>query len=136
MEHLTRLLEELSLEAPPSAEELVVGENVLVNARVTMLEANKQSLEVAEMNPEIAAELLNTDATETSSFNRIEKEIVVKVNRFKSLYPSLCPAPVHVPDVRGAATGRKAGAFKFEKRTLPKFGGTLREYPIFMSRKP
>ena len=131
-EHLTRLLGELSLDEPPSAEELVVGDHMLVNARVAMNEANKQSLELAEMNPDMAAELMGMDATETGSFYKLEKEILIKVNKFKALYPSLCPAPVHVPAAGATATtATKVGSFKFEKRTLSKFGGTLREYPTF-----
>ena len=108
---------------------------MMVNARSAMFEANKHSLEVAEMSPDIAAELMNVDATEMSSFDRIKTEILMRVNRFKSLYPSLSPAPVHAPETGGAAatatTATKVGSFKFEKRTLPKFGGTLREYPTF-----
>ena len=130
-ESLTWLLDQLSLDEPPSAEQLVVGENMLMNAQGAMIEANKQSLEVAELNPDIASELMNADATETSSFNRIETKILIKVNRFKSLYPHLSPAPVHAPGTNGAATVNKAGSFKLEKRRLPKFGGTLREYPTF-----
>ena len=57
---------------------------------------------------------------------------MIKVNRFKTLYPHLSPAPVHAPETSGATTTvNKVGSFKLEKRRLPKFGGTLREYPTF-----
>ena len=59
-ENLTRLFYQLSLDEPPSAEQLVVGENLMIDAGGDMLEAKKQTLEVAEMNLEIAAELVNT----------------------------------------------------------------------------
>ena len=63
----------------------MVGEHVLVNARVTMNEANKQSMELAEMSPDVAADIMGMDATETGSFNKLEKEILVRVNKHKAL---------------------------------------------------
>ena len=66
-EHLNWLLVDLSLDEAPSAEELMVGEHVLVNARVAVNEANKQSMELAEMSPDLAADIMGMDATETGS---------------------------------------------------------------------
>ena len=122
----------MSLDEAPSAEELMTSEHVLVNVRVAMNEANKQSVELAEMSPDVAADIMGTDATETASFNKLEKEILVRVNKHKAHYQSLNPAPVHAPaGGPPAPTASSAGSFKFEKRTLPRFGGTLREYPTF-----
>ena len=51
---------------------------------------------------------------------------MVKINKFKG---ELCPPdPVHTPE---ASRATKEGSFKLEKRRLPKFKGTLREYPTF-----
>ena len=83
------------------------------------------------MNPAMAAELMGMDATETGSFNKLEKEILIKINKFKTLYPSLCPAPMHAPAAATATVATKLGSFKLERRRLPKFQGTLREYPTF-----
>ena len=83
------------------------------------------------MNPEIAADLMNTDATEMRAFKKIEMEILVKMNKFKTLYPCLSPAPVHAQEAGEATTAKKVGSFKLEKRRWPRFGGTLREYPTF-----
>ena len=84
---------------------MAVGANTLIDARCALLEANKQSLEVAEMSPEIAGELMNTDAIETRAFKKLETDILVKGNGFKNdLYPHLSPAPVHAPETGGAAT--------------------------------
>ena len=104
-----------------------MDKHVLVNARVALNEANKQSLELAEMNPDMAAELMGMDATETGSFNKLEKEILIKINKFKTLYPSLCPAPMHAPAAATATVATKLGSFKLEKRRLPTFQGTLRD---------
>ena len=38
-----------------------------------------------------------TDTTGTASFNKLEKEILVRVNKHKAHYQSLNPAPVHAP---------------------------------------
>ena len=42
---------------------------MLMNARATMNSANEQSLELAEMSPDIAAEIMDADANETASFD-------------------------------------------------------------------
>ena len=55
----------------------------VLGSLLAMLEANKQSLELAEMNPDMAAELMGVDATETGSFSKVEKEILIKVNKFR-----------------------------------------------------
>ena len=83
------------------------------------------------MNPAMAAELMGMDATETGSFNKLEKEILIKINKYEALYPSLCPAPVHAPAAATATVATKVGSFKLEMRRLPKFKGTLTEYPTF-----
>ena len=83
----------MSLDEAPSAEELMTSEHVLINARATMNEANKQSLELAEMSPDMAAEIMDAYATETASFNKLEKEILVRVNKHKAYYQGLNPAP-------------------------------------------
>ena len=57
-ESLSQLRDQLSLEEPPSAEQLVVSDNTLVSARCVMQEANKLSLEVAGLKPDIAKEVL------------------------------------------------------------------------------
>ena len=85
------------------------------------------------MSPNVAAEIMGADMTETASFNKLEKEILVRVNKHKAHYQSLNPAPAHSPAEGSASpTASSAGSFRFEKRTLPRFGGTLREYPTFM----
>ena len=84
------------------------------------------------MSPEIAGEVMSTSANVSSNCIKLETEILIKISKFKEeLYPPPPPTPVYVPDAREGAAVKKSGAFKFEKRTIPKFGGTLREYPTF-----
>ena len=75
----------MSLVEPPSAEQLVVGEKMLISAQAVMQKANKLSLEVAGLKPDSANDMTDTDAAERSSYNRMEHKILIKVNRFKSL---------------------------------------------------
>ena len=82
--------------------------------------------------PDIAQEVMDTDAAEKTSYDKTEHEILVKVNGFKAQYPQLSPVPVS-PSATSTPPGdsTKVGAFRFERRSLPKFKGTLREYPTF-----
>ena len=106
----------------------------MVSARTVMEKAKQLSLEISTVNPDIAKELTDANAANKSSYNKMELEILTKVNRFKALYPELqSPAADHASGTSRAAgsNNMKAGAFRFERRTLPKFGGSLREYPTF-----
>ena len=128
---LSQLLEQLNLEELPSAEQLVTTENMLVTARCVLKEANKQALEVAGLMPDIAQEMMDTDVAE-KTYDKTEHEILVKVNGFKAQYPQLSPVPVSPPATSTSpGDSNKVGAFRFERRSLPKFKGTLREYPTF-----
>ena len=102
---------------------------MLANARATMNSANERSLELAEMGPDIAAEIMDEDARETASFNKLEKEILVQINKHKAYYQGLNPPSSH--SSAGGTASTSARSFKFEKRMLPKFEGTLKEYPTF-----
>ena len=104
---------------------------MLVSARCVMQEANKLSLEVAGLKPDIAKEVMDADAAEKSSYNKMEHEILIKVNRFKAQYPQLSPVPASPPGTGETPSASRGGHFRFEKRTLPRLGGTLREYPTF-----
>ena len=129
---MTQLCDQLSLDKPPSAEQLVVGENMLISAQAVMQKANKLSLGVAGLKTDSANDMMDTDAAERSSYNRMEHKILIKVNRFKSLYPQLSPAADHTSGTsRAPGDSAKIGAFRFERRSLPKFRSTLREYPTF-----
>ena len=130
-ESLNQLLGQLSLEEPPSAEWSVAGEYRLVSARFVMEKAEQLSLEIATVKPDIAKELTDAHAAEGSSYDKMELEILTKVNKFKSLYPELqSPAADHASGTsRATGDNMKAGAFRFEQRTLPKFGGLLRGVP-------
>ena len=117
------------MEEPPSIDQLVVGENTVNNVWSALGEEEVLSLEVADMSPEIAGEVMVTSANVRNTCLKLETKILIRMNRFKR---ELCPPdPVPVPEVREVAAVKKAGAFKFEKRTIPRFGGTLREYPTF-----
>ena len=60
-----------------------------------MKEAGEMCLEVAGLNLDIAKDMMDAEAAERSSYNKMEHEILIKVNRFKSLYPELNPAAAH-----------------------------------------
>ena len=64
---MTQLYDQLSLDKPPSAEQLVVGENMLISVLTDRQEANKLSLEVAGLKPDIAKDMKDADAFERSS---------------------------------------------------------------------
>ena len=121
-------MRDMSLEEVPSPADLMTSEQELINARVTSSSANKLSLALAEMDPDLATEVLEEDALETSAFNKLEKEILLLLNKHKANSRSLHPPSSHPAGGTATTTSR---SFKFEKRTLPKFGGTLREYPTF-----
>ena len=74
---------------------------------------------------------MDADAAERSSCNRMEHEILLRVNKFKLANPQLSPVPATPPGTSGTPSASRGGHFRFERRTLPKFGGTLREYPTF-----
>ena len=95
-----------------------------------MLEANKLTQEVAGLMPDVAKEVFDADVTETASYDGLEHEVIMKLNRLKALYPQLSPTSAHA-STPGPTSANKSGHFRFERRTLPKFGGTLREYPTF-----
>merc|ERR1711951_219310 len=78
------------------------------------------------MDPDLTTEVLDKDVWETASFTNMEKEILLLINRHKANCRGLDPPSSH--SAGGAAT-TTSRSFKFEKRTLPKFGGTLREVP-------
>ena len=48
------------MEEPPSADQLVVGESTVINVRSALRESQVLSLEVADMSPEIAGEVMVT----------------------------------------------------------------------------
>ena len=74
---------------------------------------------------------MDIDAAEKVTYNQMEHEILVMLNRFKAQYPELSPVPVSPPAASTPPASTKVGAFRFERRSLPKFKGTLREYPTF-----
>ena len=96
-----------------------------------MQEANGLSLEVAGLKPDITKEVMDVDAAEKSSYKKMEHEVLIRMNKFKLLHPQISPAPASPPGTSGTPSASKGGHFRFEKRTLPRFGGTLREYPTF-----
>ena len=71
-EHLDRLRVDLRLFELPSDGELQVCEQLLANARATMGSAQEQSLTLAEMDPDLATEVLDEDVRETASFANLE----------------------------------------------------------------
>ena len=83
-EQLTRLLRDMSLEEVPSPADLMTCEQELINARVTSCSANKLSLALAELDTDLATEVLEEDARETSAFNKLEKEILLLINKHNS----------------------------------------------------
>ena len=107
----------------------MTSEQELINVRVTINSAKKLSLALAEMDPSVAGQVMDEDALETASFNKLEKEILVRINKHKAYYQGLNPPSSH--SSAGGSASSSARSFKFEKRTLPRFGGTLREYPTF-----
>ena len=129
--NLSQLRDQLNPEELPPAEQLVLTESKLVSARCVMEEANKLALEVAGLKPDIAKEVIDADTAEKSSYYDMEYEILIQVNRFKAQYPQLSPVPATPPGTCGTPSASRGGHFRFERRTLPKFGGTLREYPTF-----
>ena len=88
---------------------------MLISAQAFMQEANKLSLEVAGLKPDSTNDMTDTDAAERSSYNRMEHEILIKVNRFKSLYPQLSTTTDHALGANRATGVNKARAFKFER---------------------
>ena len=131
-EELNKLLESLTMEEPPSIHQLGVGENTVINVRGAIRDYMNLSWEVAQMSPEIATEVMNMATNVSSNCKRLENEILIKISEFKEkLYPPPPPTPTYVPDAREGAVAKKEGSFKLEKRRLPKFKGTLREYPTF-----
>ena len=100
-------------------------------ARCVIQEASKMALEVAGLNADIAKEVMDIDAAEKVTYNQMEHEILVMLNRHKTQYPELNPVPVSPPPASTPPASTKVGAFRFERRSLPKFKGTLREYPTF-----
>ena len=71
---MTQLRDELSVDALPSVEQLVAYENKLVSARCVMQEANKESLEVAGLMPDLAKELMDDEAAKKSAYNKSSKK--------------------------------------------------------------
>ena len=67
----------MSLEEAPSSVDLITSEYELINVRANMNSANQQSLVLAEMDPNIATQVMDEDVLETASFNKLEKEILV-----------------------------------------------------------
>ena len=128
---MTQLRDQLSVEELPSVEQLVAYENKLVSARCVMTEANKESLEVAGLMPDLAKELMDDEAAKKSAYNKMEHEALVKINGFKAQHPQLNPTPAPPAETGAPTSSTKVGAFRFERRSLPKFKGTLREYPTF-----
>ena len=113
-EQLIRLLESLTMEEPPSIDQLVVGESTVIDVRSALRKEQVLALEVADMSPEIAGEVMVTSAAVSNTCKKLETEILVKINKFKS---ELCPPdPVHTPE---ASRATKEGSFKLEKRRLP-----------------
>merc|ERR1711867_316779 len=100
----------------------MTGEQVLINARVTINSANEQSLVLAGMDPDLAAQVMEEDVRETASFDKLEKEVLLLINKHKAYQQGLNPPSSHSAGGVASTTSR---SFKFEKRTLPKFGGTL-----------
>ena len=127
-DHLNRLLRDMSQEEVPSSADLMTSEQVLINARATVNSANEQSLVLAEMDPDLAAQVMDEDVRETASFDKLEKEVLLLINKHKAYHQGLNPPSSHSTTGGSASSSR---SFKFEKRTLPKFGGTLRAYPTF-----
>ena len=126
-EKLSRMDEQLGLPESPSAEQLKAMEDRLVVVRCDMLEANKLAQEVAGMVPDDAEEVFESDTAETSSYDELEHQVLMKLNKLKALYPQLSPtAATPTP-----TSVNKAGHFRFERRSLPKFRGALRDYPTF-----
>ena len=80
-EHLNRLIRDMSLEEVPSLADLMTSEQELINARVTINSANEQSMELAEMDPNIASQVMDENVLETSAFNKLEKEILLLINK-------------------------------------------------------
>ena len=76
----------MSQEEVPSSADLMTGEQVLINARVTINSANKQSMELAEMDPDLTTEVLEEDVRETASFNKLKKEILIRINKHQAYY--------------------------------------------------
>merc|ERR1711951_167128 len=76
-------------------------------------------------------EVIDADTAEKSSYYDMEYEILIRVNRFKAQYPQLSPVTATPPGTCGTPSASRGGHFRFKRRTLPKFGGTLREYPTF-----
>merc|ERR1711867_119431 len=75
----------------------------------------------------LVGEVFETDTAETSSYNELEHQVLMKLNKLKALYPQLSPtAATPTP-----TSVNKSGHFRFERRSLPKFGGALRDYPTF-----
>ena len=86
-ESMNRLRDMLNLEKSPSVWLLMMSKNMLVSAWGVMIEANKLSLEVAELRPDIAKDVMDAHAAERSSYDGMEREILIKLDRFESLYP-------------------------------------------------
>ena len=128
---MTQLRDQLSVDEPPSVKQLVACENKLVSARCVMQEASKESLEVAGLMPDLAKELMDDEAAKKSAYNKMEHEALIRINWFKAQYPQLSPTPAPSTETSAPTSSTKVGAFRFEKRSLPKFKGTLREYPTF-----
>ena len=85
----------MSLDEAPSSADLMTSEQELINARATMNSANEQSLVLAEMDPNIASQVMDEDALETASFNKLEKEILVRINKHKAYCRGLNPPSSH-----------------------------------------
>ena len=52
-----------------------------------MEKAEQLSLEIATVKPDIAKELTDANTAEKSAYNKMELEILTKVNKYKGLYP-------------------------------------------------
>ena len=113
-DHLNRLLRDMSQEEVPSSADLMTAEQVLINARVIINSANKQSMELAEMDPDLTTVVLEEDLRETASFNKLEKEVLLLMNKHKAYHQSLNPPSSHPAGGAATTTSR---SFKFEKRT-------------------
>merc|ERR1711895_147227 len=90
-EKLSWMDEQLGLPESPSAEQLKVMEDRLVVVRCDMLEANKLVQEVAGLVPDAAEEVFDADTAETSSYNELEHQVLMKLNELQALYPQLSP---------------------------------------------
>ena len=63
----------------------------------------------------------------------MEQEIRIKLLNAKGNFPKLLSPTLRAIMFRGCNIGKQHSMFKFEKTPLPRFEGTLRDYPTFKS---